>query len=1128
MNAAHPFIASLIAGVLLLTACTEEEPSRPAAKPAANNARFRLLNPEQTGVHFQNTLEEGPNTNILMYEYFFNGGGVATGDFNGDGAPDLYFTSNMGENKLYLQVEGEGKIRFEDVSAESGGAGRPGPWKTGVSTVDINGDGRLDIYLCYSGALPDEKRKNQLFINTGNNDAGIPVFQEKAAAFGLDSDAFSTQAYFLDYDRDGDLDMLLLNHNPKNLPILNEVKTAELLRSDDPLRGLRLFQQDRGRFRDVTTRTGINGSPLSYGLGLGISDFNADGWPDFYVSNDYAVPDFLYINQKNGTFKNELSTSIGHTSQFSMGNDIADLNNDCRPDIITLDMLPEDNQRQKLLLAPDNYGKFELNVRSGFYYQYMRNMLQLNNGDGTFSEVGQYAGISNTDWSWSALAADFDNDGWRDIYITNGYFRDFTNLDFINYMDDYVRQKGRLMREDVLDIISKMPASDVVNYMFKGSETLQFENATKSWGLHQVSNSNGAVYVDLDRDGDLDLVTNNIQKPAFIFENLTNDSKDRKFLQIRLIGQGLNSQGIGTAIRAYAGGNSILVEQYPARGYQSSVSDILHLGLGNVVQVDSLLVNWPSGQQSMYEAIPVNQLITLQESEANGKGLKKARQESPVFRSIPSPVAFDHLSPGNRGDFDRQPLLINGQSFQGPCLVKGDIDGDGLEDLFIGGGAGQGAAVFIQKKNRKFVRTRQPAFDADKACEDSDAVIFDANGDGFADIYVASGGYHAFQPLDPLLQDRLYLNDGKGRFFRKNGALPALLSSKSCIAMADVNQDGHQDLFLGGRVTPGRHPETPASFLLINDGRGNFQDKTRDLAPALSRVGMVTDAAWTDVNRDQRPDLVVVGEWMPVKVFVNKDGKLNDQSREYLDKEYRGLWNKLEIADVNADDWPDLVIGNAGTNLQFKVAPRQPAELYFKDFDNNGSVDPVFCFHIQGTSYPYLTREELMRQLSYFRQRFDNYKSYAGVTLGNLFSGEELSGAGPLRIDHLKSSLFLGGEKGFRYQELPNQAQYAPVHAIQVFDFDRDGTEDILLCGNDSHFKIRLGKADANYGMLFRGNGQGAFDYAPAPECGLKLKGDVRSILRFEDLVIFGMNGQGLKAAQIGKKHKGNQQKHGD
>ncbi|MFT6319654.1 MAG: hypothetical protein ACJAT4_000571, partial [Granulosicoccus sp.] len=564
----------------------------------SESPKFTLLPPYESKITFANTLTEGSNTNVLMYEYFYNGAGVATGDFNGDDLIDIYFTSNMGENKLYLN---QGNLQFKDVTFSSGAAGRNGPWKTGVTIVDINGDNLLDIYICYSGALPDEKRANQLFVNQGNGNNNTPTFIDEAAKYGLDSKGYSNQGYFLDYDRDGDLDMLLLNHNPKSLPVLNEVSTAKKMGEDDLLQGVRLYRQDNGFFKDVTKRSGINGSSLTYGLGIGIADLNQDGWVDFYVSNDYTIPDYLYVNNKNGTFSNQLKEQIRCNSHFSMGNDVADLNNDGLQDIITLDMLPEDNQRQKLLVAPDNYSKFDLNVRSGFHYQYMRNMLQLNNGNGTFSEIGQLAGISNTDWSWAALAADYDNDGWKDLYITNGYTRDYTNLDFINYMNDFVQEKGRLKRENVLELIKNMPASDVVNYMFSnqpspaGGNNFTFQNKTKEWGLHHASNSNGAAYADFDNDGDLDLVVNNINKPAFLFRNETK-SNEFHFLKIKLAGDKLNTLGIGAKVQLFYEGKIQTVEQQPTRGYLSSVSPILHFGLGGNNTIDSVIVIWQNGK----------------------------------------------------------------------------------------------------------------------------------------------------------------------------------------------------------------------------------------------------------------------------------------------------------------------------------------------------------------------------------------------------------------------------------------------------------------------------------------------------------------------------------------------------
>ena len=1099
--------------IALISACTNSPKDFPAAQHTT--PLFTLLPPDSTHINFNNTLTEGLNTNVLMYEYFYNGGGVAAGDFNSDGLVDIYFTSNMSDNKFYLN---KGNLQFQDITLVSGAGGRPGPWKTGINAVDINADGKLDIYLCYSGALPPAKRANQLFINTGNDSQGTPMFEEKAEAYGLASTGFSNQSYFLDYDKDGDLDMLLLNHNPKNLPLLNEVNTAQLFKQDNPEKGLRLYKQSNGKFEDVTVVSGINGSELSYGLGLGISDLNEDGWPDFYVSNDYSVPDYLYVNNKNGTFTNQLETSIGHNSQFSMGNDVADINNDGLTDIYTLDMLPEDNHRQKLLLAPDNYAKFDLNVRSGFYYQYMRNMLQLNNGNGTFSETGQIAGISNTDWSWSALFADYDNDGWKDLFVTNGYYRDYTNLDFINYMNEYVKEKGRLQREDVMDIIKEMPSSNVVNYIFQNKKAGGFQNKSQDWGINQPSNSNGAIYADLDNDGDLDLVVNNINQPAFIYKNESQRLNGNHFLQVQLKGDAGNTQGLGAKVKIFHNGQLQTLEQNPARGYLSNVSFTLHFGLGNAEKADSMLITWSSGKvQKLYD-IKANQVVSLAEKDALDKtstakpGIKWFTEIEPGIK-YESPVA-------NINDFNRQPLLISEFSYHGPCMSKYDLNNDGLEDVLIGGAAGQATSVFIQQKNGAFVEKKIPVFEQDKAYDDADIAIFDANGDGKPDIYIASGGYHNLTEPDVLLLDRLYLNDGKNNFLKSNG-LPEISGSKSCVRVQDINADGSPDIFVGGRVVPGRYPETPKSFILINDGKGNFSDQTEKICPELSKLGMITDAVWIDLDLDKKNELVIVGEWMPVTVFRPEKGKLVNSANQYFDKPYSGWWNTIAVGDFNSDNRPDLVIGNMGLNTQFKASEKEPLEMYYSDFDKNGSIDPVFSFYIQHKRYPYITRDELVGQLPFLRKRFSNFKSYADVTMEDLFQNNELKEAGHLIADHMGTTCFLSSQSGkFKIAELPKEAQYSPVYSINQMDFNSDGKTDLLLCGNNSHTKIRLGKFDANYGILLAGDGKGNFNYIKQSGSGFNIWGDVRSSIQINDKIYFGINSKKLVAYTLSQKKK--------
>ncbi len=1045
---------------------------------------FRLRSGADLGIDFQNQITETATDNVLAYEYFYNGGGVAAADFNQDGFVDLYFTANMLPNKLYLN---RGNWQFDDITSIAGVAGRSDGWSTGVTIVDINADGLPDIYLCYSGNKSEALRRNELYINQGPDANGVPTFVESAAQYRLDVPAYTTQALFFDYDQDGDLDCYLLNHSTEDF---QNFDAAYVKDQRDPFAGDQLLRNDGGKFTNVSALAGINSSPLGFGLGIAASDVDGDGFLDLYVSNDYIEQDYLYINQRDGTFREALQEQMGHISHFSMGSAVADFDNDLLPDILTLDMLPEDNQRQKLLYGPDTYEKYQSMLRNGFFHQVMRNMLQRNNGDGTFSEIGQLAGISNTDWSWAALLEDFDNDGWKDLFITNGYPRDYTNRDFVDYYaDQRIKEQRGEAADGLLDIIAKMESTKTHNYFFHNQSDLTFQDQSQAAGFGEALLSNGAIAADLDNDGDLDLIVNNLNAPAHIYEN-TSAGAAANYLQIQLEMPGPNRHAIGAKVILKTATQQMMQEFMPSRGFQSAAHTPLHFGLGNASMVDTLLVLWPNGQQSKQLGVAANQRLKISSETTVEKPIAQAIE--PIFSPIPSPLPIAHQERVN-ADFKQQSLLPYGVSGLGPAVAQADVNGDGLEDLFVGGAKLQAAQLYLQQKDGSLLLTEQSAIQKDLVMEDVVAQFFDANGDGYPDLYVGSGGYH-FLPEDLALQDRLYLNDGSGNFSRAPNALPLMRSSTATVAVADIDGDGDLDIFVGSRLVPGQYPASPSSYLLINDGHGNFSDQTDQQAAALRQAGMLTAALWLDVNQDDAPDLIIAGEWAPLRCFLNKNGTL-EEAPNFFGQNTEGWWWSLAAADMDGDGDLDLIAGNLGENTSWKVSHEAPARLYFGDFDSNGSLDPLMTHYIQGQEYPSVSRDNLFGQLAGMRKKFTTYASYSNAKITDILSPEQLGTAQVLQAKTGQSVWIENrGKVAWLIHALPKIAQASPVFAIHPTDIDGDGAIDLILAGNLSEARASMGPWDANYGQLFLNDGRGNFRYVPQPKSGLSLIGDVRAI----------------------------------
>jgi hypothetical protein len=1076
---------------------------------------FKEVSSSYSGIDFNNIINETDSINVLDFENVYNGGGVGIGDFNNDGLPDIYFTGNLVSNKLYLN---KGNLKFEDITEKAGVSG-DGKWSRGVSVIDINNDGLLDMYVCSYVHKEVAGRENLLYINQGVDKDGIPSFKESASEYGLNDTTYSAMAAFFDYDNDGDLDVYIL---------VNEIIAGDypnrfrprMLNGEHPSTG-RLYRNDwneekgHAYFTNVSDEAGI--TIEGYGHGVVITDINKDGWADIYVTNDYLSNNILYINNGNGTFTDKITSYLKHTSANAMGVDVIDINNDGLQDIIELDMNPEDNFRKKMMMNANSYQTYQNSDYFKYQYQYVRNTLQLNQGprvnendsigDPVFSDIAFFSGVAETDWSWAPLVVDFDNDGFRDLIVTNGFPKDVTDHDFVSFRNEAfaVASKKQLLEQ--------IPEVKIHNYGYRNKGDMTFENVTHAWGLTKPSFSNGAAYADLDGDGDIDVVINNINDKAFLYENTLANKKNKNanFLSVQLVGDSLNINGLGTWIEIYYQGLKQVYEQTPYRGYLSSVQLNPHFGLGDVNTIDSVVVKWPANKKQTIVNVPVNQKIVIDYKQANqhyewsGGTLATNTLFTDVSSAYIDSFVHEEL---DYVDFNIQKLIPHKLSEYGPALAVGDVNGDGLDDVIVGGSVSFSTSILLQQPNGRF-KKKLLISDANmftKRSEDMGILLFDANKDGFLDLLVTSGGYEN-ERNTIAFEDKLYLNDGKGNFTITEGALPQNFTSKSCVRAADFDKDGDLDLFIAGRVDPGNYPKPVSSFIYRNDSKDGvvkFTDVTASVAISLNNIGMVCDAIWTDFDNDGWQDLILAGEWMPVTFLKNNKGVFDDITSTTGIEKKNGWWTSIASGDFDNDGDIDYIIGNLGLNSFYRGSEKYPVRMYAKDFDNNSSYDAIPTLFLPTTlqnremkEFPAHVRDDMTKQLISFRSKFQNYRSYSTATFSEMFSKEELEGAQILKSNYFSNSFLknLGNGK-FELHPLPMAVQYSCINGMVIDDFNKDGNLDVMINGNDFGTEVSVGRYDACNGLVLLGDGRGGFNTQSIIQSGLFIPGNGKSVVK--------------------------------